>query len=83
MKRLTWKPEKNEWLKENRDISFEEIEAAIDAGGFRGAFKYRGTKRIHSNQLIWTVEVNGEEWRVPVTIGRDLILARTAYPTED
>ena len=83
MKRLAWKPEKNEWLKAEREISFEQIEAAIDAGGFRGAYKYKGTKKIHANQLVWIVEVDGEEWRVPVTITETVIIARTAYQVEE
>lgn len=83
MKRLNWKPEKNEWLKTERQISFEEIEAALAAGGFRGAYRYTGTKKIHSNQLVMIVEVDGEEWRVPVTVTETVILMRTAYQPEE
>jgi hypothetical protein len=60
-----WKPEKNEWLIENRGICFEEIEEAIRDGGFRGIEAYVGTKRIHRDQVIIILEIDGEMWRVP------------------
>ncbi|MGK5084852.1 toxin [Bdellovibrionota bacterium FG-1] len=79
MKRLTWKPEKNEWLKEERGISFEEIEDAIRDGGLRDWYSYKGTKGIHAGQIVLVVEVDGDEWRVPVTVSKTVILMRTAY----
>jgi hypothetical protein len=78
-KRFLWKPEKDEWLKTNRDISFYEIETAILEGGLVDWYWYKGTKSIHRGQLVLVVNVNGDEWKVPCTVTRTVILMRTAY----
>jgi hypothetical protein len=76
---FTWKPEKNEWLKENRGISFEEIEDSLHAGGLRDWYSYTGTKILHEGQIILVIEIDAEAWNVPVTVTNTVILMRTAY----
>jgi len=75
MGRLTWKPEKNEWLKRERGISFEQIEEAIASGGVKGI----AVNRAHSEQIIIAVIVDGYVVAVPATVQPTVILLRTAY----
>jgi hypothetical protein len=78
-RRFSWKPEKDEWLRENRGISFEAIKTALSEGGLRDWYSYQGTKDLHRGQIVLVIEVDGDEWRVPVTVTDIVILMRTAY----
>jgi hypothetical protein len=75
-----WKPEKNETLKQERNISFEAVVQALVDGGFRDVFEYRGTKKIHEGQLVMLVEIEEDLWKVPFTIPGNYIFLRTIYP---
>jgi uncharacterized DUF497 family protein len=75
-----WKPEKNEWLKQKRLISFEEVLEALVDGGFQDVLEYRGKKRVHQGQKILIILINGTLWKVPHTIENEFIFLRTAYP---
>jgi hypothetical protein len=77
--RYLWKPEKNEWLKEERDICFEELVDAIANGLVVGLKKYEGTKLIHRGQVVIVLNLNGEIWHVPATVNELSVLLRTAY----
>lgn len=75
MRRLVWKPEKNDWLKVERGLSFEQIEEAIASEGLRGIL----SNRAHPEQIILAVAVDGKIVAVPATIRRTVVLLRTAY----
>jgi hypothetical protein len=75
MRRLAWKPEKNEWLKRERGFSFEQIEEAIAVGGFKGI----AINRAHPEQIIIAVLLDGYVIGVPATIQSAAIMLWTAY----
>lgn len=75
-----WKPEKNDLLKLERNISFEDVIQAIQIGGYRGSYEYKGTKKIHNGHKIFIIEINGDLWKVPAEIRGKFILLRTIYP---
>ena len=75
MRRFAWKPEKNEWLKRERGISFEQIEEAIASGGFKGI----AVNRAHPEQIIIAVMIDGYIVGVPATVQPTMILLWTAY----
>ncbi len=75
MRRFTWKPEKNEWLKRERGLSFEDIEDAITSGGLKGV----SANRSHPEQIVLAVMVGDYVVGVPATIQPTVILLRTAY----
>jgi hypothetical protein len=74
---IGWKPEKNEWLKQERDLSFEEIEEAIAAGYLVAVLENRN----HKNQVILAVELHGYLIAVPCLIKLKTIFFMTAYPS--
>lgn len=81
--KYVWKPEKNEWLKRERKISFEIILEAIVDGGFKDLFEYRGSKQTHQGQKIMILEIQEELWKIPLSIQKNgLIFLRTAYLAE-
>ena len=75
MRRFAWKPEKNEWLKRERGLSFDQIEEAIVLGGFRGI----AVNRAHPEQIVIAVMVDGYVVGVPATILPTVIMLWTAY----
>lgn len=75
-----WKPEKNELLKAERNICFEEIIEAITKGGLIGTHLYSGIKRAHKKQIVLIVKIREEIWKVPVTPRKNLVFMHTAYP---
>ena len=75
VRRLVWKPEKNEWLKKERGLSFEQIEEAIFHGGLKGIV----INRLHSDQIIIAVLVEKYLIAVPATVRGTVVLFRTAY----
>ncbi len=75
--KVAWKPEKNEWLKKERDLSFEKIEEAITSGRFIAVLENKN----HKNQVILVVEIDGYVIAVPALIKTRVIFFMTAYPS--
>ncbi len=75
--KVTWKPEKNEWLKEERGLSFEEIEEAIVHGHLVAVL----TNKNYKNQVVLVVEIADYMIAVPTLIKTKVIFFMTAYPS--
>ncbi|OAD20070.1 hypothetical protein THIOM_004251 [Candidatus Thiomargarita nelsonii] len=54
MKDFEWNEEKNQWIKENRNISFEEIVFFIENGGLLDTYKHPN-KEKYPRQSIFGV----------------------------
>lgn len=73
-----WDPEKNKWLSENRDISFEEIICLIENGSLRAILKH--PKKL--NQEIFVVEREGYAYNVPFVENEEgTYFLKTIYPS--
>ncbi len=72
-----WKPEKNQWLKEQRGLSFELVEDAIAEGQLVAVL----ANKNHKNQVILVVEIDRYMIAVPTLIKRKAIFFMTAYPS--
>jgi len=76
--KFNWSPEKNKWLAENRDITFEEIIYLIDEGYLRAVLKH--PKKL--NQEIFVVEREGYAFNVPFVKEHDgTCFLKTIYPS--
>ncbi len=75
MRRLVWKPEKNDRLKRERGITFEEIELSIAKGNLLGIL----VNKNHPEQIILAVLHNDYLVAVPGTVKKSTILLWTAY----
>ncbi len=73
MKKIKWNEEKNNWLKENRWVSFEEI-----------LIKWNFLKDIQNpkreNQRIFIYEYNNYPYCLPYVENIDHIFLKTLYP---
>jgi uncharacterized DUF497 family protein len=74
VKRYTWNLGKNTKLKEERGISFEEIQAAIER---KDAKRARNKSRNHPNQYVFVVSLRGKTWLVPYDETESTIHFRT------
>ena len=64
MKPFRWNPEKNEHLKVERGISFEEIVLAIESGGLRDLLVHPNQRR-YPGQLVLVVTYRDYAYLVP------------------
>ncbi len=77
MKYLNWNSEKNEILKRERGISFEEISYLIEPGQILGIEEHPG----RSNQKIYILEIENYAVVVPFVEKDNEIFLKTAFPS--
>ena len=80
MKRFRWSHSKNERLKFERQISFEEIVLAIEDGGLLDVLTHMNATK-YPNQRILVVAVSGYAYLVPFVEGRDFYFLKTVIPS--
>lgn len=74
---LEWSDEKNEWLKQNRGICFEQVQAEIEAGRNTAP----ATNHAHEHQFLTVVKINDYPYVVPFVITDEKgWFLKTAYP---
>ena len=77
MKYFNWSSEKNEILKHERGISFEEIAYLIQSGKILGIEENPG----RSNQKMYILEIENYAVIVPFVEKDDEIFLKTAFPS--
>ena len=80
MKYFDWNKKKNELLKLERDISFEEVYIAIESGGLLEVVAHPNTKR-YSNQKMFVVNINNYVYLVPFVEDEEKIFLKTIIPS--
>ena len=80
MKYFDWSAEKNEQLKIERGIGFEEIVVAINEGGILGVLLHPQQKK-YPNQRIFIIQINQYAYLVPFVEDEEKIFLKTIYPS--
>ena len=80
MKRFSWNPEKNEQLKQERGISFEEIVFHIQQGDEVDIFEHPNQER-YPGQKISVVLIEGYAYLVPYVESETEIFLKTIIPS--
>ena len=80
MKTYTWSSEKNELLKQDRNISFEEIVLNIQLGNEVDIYDHPNTK-VYSDQKISVVLIEGYAYLVPFVENKEEIFLKTIIPS--
>ena len=75
---LEWSPEKNEVLKKERGLSFEDVETAIESGEIIGDFPHPNQER-YPNQRVLVVEIDGYACVVPYIREGNVRYLKTIY----
>ena len=77
MKYFNWSHEKNELLKAERGISFEEIMLLIESGHILGIEE----NPARTNQKIYILEIENYAFVVPFVKNQNEIFLKTAFPS--
>ncbi len=80
MEPFRWDPDKNEALKIERCISFEEITLAIKADGLLDELRHPNSEK-YPNQSILVVTLDGYVYLVPYVEGSDHYFLKTVIPS--
>jgi hypothetical protein len=80
MKPFRWGHDKNERLKIERRISYEEIVLAIEAGGLLDILQHRNAVR-YPNQQVFVVQVMDYAYLVPFVEQEDCFFLKTIIPS--
>ena len=75
-----WNSDKNEWLKTNRNISFEEIIFHLGLGDVWMVADHPNLEK-YPNQRLYFVVVDNYVYIVPHILGRDSIFLKTIIPS--
>ena len=79
MKYLDWNLEKNNWLKKNRDIGFEEIAISIIEGDLLDIIV--NSSKNFPNQKVFVVKVNKYIYYVPFIEDEVKFFLKTIIPS--
>jgi len=75
---LDWNAAKNESLKRERGIGFEDVETAVEQGGIVGDFPHPNAER-YPNQRVLIVEIDGYACIVSYVLDGDARFLKTVY----
>jgi len=80
MKPFRWNHEKNETLKTERNISFEEIVLAIEADGLLDELRHPNPEK-YPNQSVFVVMLDNYAYLVPYIEETDYYFLKTVIPS--
>lgn len=80
MKHFDWDPEKNERLKAERDLSFEDIVIAITEGQVLDYYPHPNSKK-YPGQTVYVVEINNYAYLVPCVEDGQKLFLKTIIPS--
>lgn len=80
MDRVEWNNEKNEQLKRERGVSFEEVIHALSAGLLLDVVQHPNQEK-YPNQLIYVVNINNYVYLVPYVSTGEYIFLKTIIPS--
>ena len=75
-----WNPDKNDWLKKNRNISFEQIIFHLGQGDIWRTADHPNQEK-YTSQRIYFVIVENYVYLVPYIANKDFIFLKTIIPS--
>lgn len=82
MKFFVWNEDKNDLLKETRDISFEEIVLSISNQKLLEVVEH-SNKEKHPNQKMYVVEIRDYAYIIPFVEDKEKYFLKTIYPSRE
>jgi uncharacterized DUF497 family protein len=80
MKPFRWNPEKNEILRADRGMSFENVVVAIDSGGLLDILAHPNQEK-YPRQKVLVVECDNYVYLVPYIEEEDCFFLKTVIPS--
>ena len=82
MKYFGWDKDKNEHLKSERGVSFEDAVEAISQGNVLDTFDHPNQKK-YPGQKVYIVEIQGYAYFVPFVEDEEKKFLKTIYPSRE
>ena len=82
MKPFEWSESKNEWLKRERGISFEEIDCAVEQGRVLDIIDHPNKKR-YPHQKVLIVQIGVRAFAVPYVENEIKYFLKTVYQSRE
>lgn len=80
MKSFRWDHQKNEQLKRQRGVSFEDVVLAIEGGGLLDVVEHPNPKR-YPHQAVFVVMISGYVHLVPFVEEAEYVFLKTVIPS--
>lgn len=80
MKLFDWNDEKNEWLRQERGLTYEDIVYHLTHGGLLDTIENPNLKQ-YPGQRIFIVNVEGYAYIVPFVEDEEIIFMKTIVPS--
>ena len=80
MKTIRWDEQKNEWLKQNRGLGFEQVAVLIEQGQVLEVIDHPD-QRKYPKQKMAIVEIDGHACLVPYVDDEDGVFLKTIIPS--
>ena len=80
MKTISWDATKNDLLRRERDVTFEEVVIAINDGNILDIIEHQDKKKF-GHQLILVVEINNYAYIVPYVENDKEVFLKTIIPS--
>ena len=80
MKTFRWNPQKNDHLKADRGVSFEDVVLAIESGGLLDIVEHPNSKR-YPNQGVYVVAIASYVYLVPHVEEPEYVFLKTIIPS--
>lgn len=80
MKLFDWSPEKNEWLREVRGLTFDEVLYHIQAGGLLDVLEHANPEK-YPGQRVFVVDVEGYVYLIPFVESEKIVFLKTIIPS--
>lgn len=80
MKPFRWAPAKNELLRQERGVSFEEVTVAVEAGALLDVVSHPNPAK-YPGQKVMVVAVAGYAYLVPFVEEKDHLFLKTIIPS--
>ena len=80
VKRISWNPKKNEWLKESRGVCFEQVALILDQEDELDVIDHPNQKKYPGQRMI-VVNIEGYAYLVPRVETKDGVFLKTIIPS--
>ncbi len=82
MKYYDWNPDKNEWLKQEREVCFEDVKEALESNRLLDIVPHHNVKQYPAQKIL-VVEIQGYVYLVPFVEDEEKIFFKTIIPNRE
>ena len=80
MKPFDWNEEKNNWLKREREVSFEQVVFSVKNGKLLDVIRHPNQTK-YKGQHVYVVEIEGYAYMIPYVEDDVVVFLKTIFPS--